>query len=367
MEVRTPGWRWSVVLALVAVLVSLPSVIAVLPTDDIEIEAADLLERVRGSDDVAWSGYGEARGDLVLPDVRELADLPELISGTTRLRAWWRDRDDFRVDALSLVGERDVVAEPLGTWTWESADRAATLVVGDVDVRLPRGADLLAPALGARLARSDAVTVERLPVRRVAGVDAAGLRLTPTEQATTTVDRVELWAEPRTGLPLRVELYARDVAGAALTSVLLDLELSAPAAELTAFSPPHDTRVDVVQAPDLAAAADRFAPFRLPPSLVGLPRRERVGDIGEGVGTYGEGFTAMTVVPLEGRTADGLLRSLQQPGDRDDEAVFETALLQGLVARDGERAYLLVGTVPQDLLRRALSRLRAVPPPRREQ
>ena len=133
------------------------------------MSASTLLERVRVSDQVAWSGYGEARGDLVLPDLSAFEDLPDLISGTTRLRAWWRGPADYRVDALGLTGEADLVVSGGRTWTWESEERRATLSTGDVDVRLPRAADLVAPALGARLSRSTDVQVEARPARRVGG------------------------------------------------------------------------------------------------------------------------------------------------------------------------------------------------------
>jgi hypothetical protein len=365
VRVLRPGWRWAVVGGLTTVLAVLPAAVQALPVDDVDVDAATLLARVQGSDDVAWSGYGEARGDLVLPDVDELGDLPDLISGTTRLRAWWRGAETYRVDALSLVGETDVAVDGPRTWLWESADEAAVFVRGDLEVRLPRGADLLAPVLGARLARSDDVVAERLPARRVAGVDAAGLRLRPGQPGTTTVERVDLWAEPDTGLALRVEVHARGVEGAALTSLLLDLDQRMPPRERTSFLPPPGADVQVVEAPDLATLAARFAPFELPDAVAGLARRDRITDLAEGVGTYGDGFTALTVVPLEGRTAGGLLDGLRQEGDAENEATFSTALLQGLVARDGDRAYLLVGTVPESVLRQALAELRDSPPPLR--
>lgn len=353
---------------MLALLAALPSAVGRLPSSAPDVDPAALLERVRASDDVGYTGYGEARGDLVLPDVDALGDLPDLISGTTRLRAAWRGPADFRVDMLTLVGERDVVTDPRGTWTWDSADRLATLVEGELDVRLPRGADLLAPALGARLARSEGLIASALPSRRVAGRAAAGLRLQPESPGSTTIARVDLWAEPGTGLPLRVELHGLGEgvadAPAALTSLLLDLELGAPPADRTVFSPPARARVETVQAPDLAAASDRFAPFALPATLAGLPRRARVDDLGAGVATYGDGLSALTLVPLDGATSNRLLEQLpREPGTGDAE--ISTALLQGLVARRGDRAYLLVGTVPQRLLRSGLAQLAAVPPPLR--
>ncbi len=363
---RRLGWRWALVLGLTAALASLPALVAALPVRSPAVDTEALLERVRDSDRVAFSGYGESRGDLVLPHVHALGDLPEVISGTTRLRAWWLGPERHRIDALSLVGENDVAVNGRETWTWNSADRTATVLRGDLDVRLPRGPDLLAPALGARLSRTANVVAGQLPARRVAGIDAAGLRLRPAEPKTTTVERVDLWADPRTGLVLRVELHARGVAGAALTSSLLDVDLSAPDPARTTFEPPAGASVTVVDAPDLAAAADRFAPYRLPQRLAGLPRRDDVGNLAQGVATYGDGFTSFTVVPLRGRTAWSLLDALpREPGTH--EARVSTALLQGRVVRDHDpdRAYLLAGTVPQNVLQRALDELRASPPPRR--
>ena len=111
-----------------AALAIAPALVSALPVGDAGLDAATLLDRVRASDRVVWSGYGEARGDLVLPDVGQLGDLPELISGTTRLRAWWRGLAEHRVDALTLVGETGVVVRGDSTWTWVSADNAATQV-----------------------------------------------------------------------------------------------------------------------------------------------------------------------------------------------------------------------------------------------
>ena len=361
---RGPGWRWGVVAALVAVLAAAPTVAQARPSSGPDVDAGTLLARVRTSDAVGWSGYGETRGDLVLPDVRQLGDLPELISGTTRMRAWWRSPTDYRVDQLTLVGERDVIVTAGQTWTWDSAARSATLISGDVGVRLPRAADLVAPALGARLSRCDAVDAQRLPARRGAGVDALGLRLRPRDPSTTTVGSIDLWAEPSAGLVLRVEVRARGRSSPALTSLLLDLDRARPAAERTAFAPPIDARLDAVDAPDIAAAGNRFAPFVLPQVLAGLPRRVRVTGVGDGVATYGEGLTVLTVVPLERGTAQSLLRSLLPEGSRQRTAGFSSELLEGLVARERGRAYLLVGTVPTSLLQRGLDELRASPPPR---
>ena len=357
-------WRWAVVGALVVSLAAAPTLAGALPVRGTGLSAAQLLERVRASDGVAWSCYGTSYGTLVVPDVRELSDLPGLVGETTRARAWWRGPDDWRVDALSAVGETDTTRDPDGGWTWESADRRAVRIVGELDVRLPTAADLLAPVLGHRLAGTEDLALSRLPARRVAGRSADGLRLAPRDAAATTVRSVDLWVEPATGLPLRVEVRTA-AAAPSLVATLLDLDLSAPPASRTDFPRPRQADVVVGEAPDIAAAADRFAPYRLPGELVGLPRRARSAlSTGGGVGTYGDGFTALALVPIPRDLAQRVIDRVDTADD-DLTAAISTPLVNAVVGR-GERgrAYLLVGTVPQQQLLSALAQLRAVPPPR---
>ncbi len=361
--------RWTTVVGLVGALVGLPTLVGALPVavpaQASALTAGQLLARVRASDGVGWSGYGESRGSLVLPDVRELAELPGLLGGRTRARAWWRGPQDWRVDALSLVGETDTTRDADGGWTWDSADRRALRIVGDLDVRLPTAADLLAPTLGHRLAGTAQVTASLLPGRRVAGRSTVGLRLVPQQPAETTVTAVELWAEPATGLPLAVEVHARGVTEPVVSAVLLDLDLRPPPPQRTLFTRPVGATVTVGEAPDVAALVDRFAPYTLPDALARLPRRDRSPlAAGGGVGTYGDGFTALALLPLPRDLAQRIVDRVDNADD-DGVARISTPLVNALVAVTGRRrAYLLVGTVPASRLTEALVQLRADPPPR---
>ncbi len=359
------SWRWAVLALGVSLLVLLPTLASALPVRTTTLSAQELLRRVRASGAVGWSGYGESRGALVLPDVRELSDLPSLVGGTTRARAWWRGTRDWRVDALSLVGETDTTRDPDGGWTWQSADRRAVRVVGELDVRLPTAADLLAPALGRRLAGTPDVDASRLPGRRVAGRSTDGLRLVPRDPASTTVRSVDLWADPVNGLPLRVEVNAEGADEPQLVALLLDLDLHRPPAERTRFSRPVGAAVTVGEAPDIAALADRFAPYLLPDELAGLPRRSRSAlSTGGGVGTYGDGFTVLALVPVPGNLARRVIERVD-PQDDDRTGAVSTPLVNALIGEGRRgRAYVLVGTVPQARLVLALAQLRAAPPPR---
>ncbi|MCU1691593.1 MAG: Sigma regulatory protein MucB/RseB, partial [Frankiales bacterium] len=133
------------VAGVVAVLAALPSLAGLLPAS--ASAPPDLLRRVQQSQTTGWSGLGESTGALALPDVRELSGLPELLGATTRTRVWWRGPTAYRVDVVRPTGETDVVVDPAGSWTWDSADARAVRLQGQPPVRLPQAPDLVAPVL----------------------------------------------------------------------------------------------------------------------------------------------------------------------------------------------------------------------------
>src|SRR6266511_2917190 len=163
-------WRWLVLLGAVALLAAVPAVVSALPVSAPSLSAAELLAKVRGSTATPYQGYAESRASLGLPDLPVVGRQTALLGAITRIRAWVASPTLWRVDELTAIGERE-----LG----RRLAAAAT----------PGEARLLAP-------------------RRVAGVDALGLRITP-RSTSTTVGRVDLWADPSSGLPVRVELTAR--------------------------------------------------------------------------------------------------------------------------------------------------------------
>jgi hypothetical protein len=196
-------------------------------------------------------------------------------------RAWWRGPQQCRVDALTLVGRGGHHARRAGRL--DLAQRRPPGAAGARQARraVPDAADLLAPTLGRRLAGTQDVELSALPTRRVAGRAAAGVRLVPRDPGRTMVRAVDLWAEPTTGLPLRVEVRAQGEGDPVLTAVLLDLDLGAPSESRTAFRPPQGAAVSVEDAPDVAALAERFAPYALPDVVAGLRRGDRSAFSGE--------------------------------------------------------------------------------------
>jgi hypothetical protein len=357
------SWRrWGAVAAGVVALLALPPAIGALPAGDRPVSAAALLAAVQASGGAGYAGYAEAAGGLRLPLTAQFTALTGLFGGHTRLRVWWRGERDWRVDAVEATGETDVHRTASGTWTWEYERNRATL--GDEPpVRQPRAADLDPAQLGRRLlSEAEPDEVGRLPVRRVAGVNAPGLRLRPDDPR-TTITRVDVWPDPGTGLPLRVEVYGAGQGVPALQAAFLDFRPGTPDPGTTAFEPPPDARLFVDQTGDLAARIDQFAPARPPGELAGYSLRRRVEGLGA-VGTYGRGVTVLAAVPLLDRISRPLREALKDtPGIKDlDSGLLFTvgplSLLLSNVEMNG-RAWLVTGTVTAETLQRAANELTA--------
>jgi hypothetical protein len=351
-------WRWWVVLLVVAGLVALPLLAARLPVSSPAVSPTALLAAVRASGSVGWSGYGESRGRLGLPDVSQLGDVTSLLGTTTRHRVWWRGPQDNRVDALALTGEIDRAEDPYGSWRFNSEKAFALRSDGQVPVHLPEAGDLVAPVLGRRLAGTKDVHLTPLGARRIAGRTTVGLRLVPARPQTTTVASADLWIEPRSGLALRVDLRAGANTAPVLTSLLLDLDEHRPGVLSTQFTAGRDVTVSSGTA-DLAARVAELAPYVLPRAIAGLVRSDAVSSAegAAGVASYGAGFGQLLVLPLP-RGSD-LARSFGDLGDQ-----FTTPLLNALLVEQGRRRFLVAGTVPLTVLLDVRTALLADPPER---
>jgi len=256
------------------------------------------------------------------------------------------------------VGERDLYADGARTALWDSGERRVTFTSGVPPVRFARPADLLPPELGRRVAAAaGAGEVTRLGARRVAGVQAIGLRVTP-RSAGTTLARADLWADPGSGLPVRVELTARGQREPIVTSTFLDLALGAPDPDHVRFVAPDDADVDVDDVPDLARAIDRLSPFVLPDQLAGRDRRTEVASAAS---TYGRGFELVAALAfparISPRTRAFLERVPSRAGPWGEASLISTPLLNGMIFERQGVAYALAGTVTQPVLEQAAADL----------
>jgi hypothetical protein len=319
---------------------------------------------------VGYSGLAESRGNLGLPSLPRLGALDDLLSGTIRARVWYAGPDSYRVDRLTPIGEEDTVRDPSGSWAWSAERRTAQRVEGQPALRLPEPYDLLPPELARRLAApATAAELHPLPARRIAGRSVAGLRIVPA--GTTTLGRVDIWADPRTGVALRVDVTGRGSSSPTVSSRFLDVRLGKPTTAVRPFEPPVDAQIDIDATPDLVATIDRFSPYQMPVRVADLRRSARVRGLQGGAATYGEGYAIVAVLPLQDRLAFSLLDRLalspgqpvQIPGAK--AAALLTRLAGTLLAVGPYQSFLIAGTVPLPTLIQAARDLTRAPLPLR--
>lgn len=353
--------RWSLVLGLIAVLAALPAAVGARPVRAPEVDVTVLRTRMADSAGQPYQGYAQSTGALGLPALPGLTEVTALLSGSTQLRAWYAGRDRWRVDVVGAGTERDVYQHGDRQHVWDYGENQLTEIVGRQPVRLPRGADLTPPELARRLlalAASD--RVQPLPARRIAGIAAAGLRITPAT-AGTTVASVDIWADPGTGLPLQAEVTARGGARPAFVTRFLEVDLSAPSSDV--LTPParrDDMGFTVTATPDVVSALDRWDTGLLPDRLAGQPRRSAV--LGSSaVGVYGAGLGQFVVLAVPRRVGSRAYDAAVRVGRRltlpdGVGALIGTGLLTVAVVEAG-LTYLVAGLVEPAVLEKAAADL----------
>ncbi len=369
MGERRFGRRWLLVGAGAAALVGLGA--ARVPATPLAVDPVGLRARIR-AETPPYVGYAESTGLLGLPQIPQLESVVALLTGTTRIRAFVAAADRWRVDELTADGERGTYRLGPVELLWDFAADQLTEVFGTAAVRLPRASDLLPPDLARRLlAIGAADPVAALPARRVAGRDAAGLRLTPSDPD-TTVGHVDVWADPATALPLRVEVAAR-TGPPLLTTELLEVTDGPPDPAALDLQPPPGAGLVTASATDVAGA---LRVIGAPPPPAVLAGRERVTLPGgpqaqlPGVGVYGRGLSAFALVPTNRDVANRAVDAAAAAGGVSVKvasgraARVATPLVSVAVRTRGRSGALLLGAVAPAVLDRAVAELPTLRRPR---
>jgi hypothetical protein len=355
--------RWTIVAAGTALLCGLPALVAAWPVPAATISAAQLRARILSSTGVPYQGYAESNVDLGLPSLPDLGDVTSLLDGTTDQYAWYRSADEWRADVLTTAGETDTYQSgPYGTYLWTYSGNLLTQILGSEPVRLPRAADLLPPALAQRLLSyaGSTIRVSSLSARRVAGVDAAGLRLSPTG-STSTISAVDVWADPHTGLAVEVEIFGRDSTTPVLVTRFLDVSLTPPAVATVTPDLGAGVRFAGSSLPDVARILHGYGPG-LPTSLGGVAEVAGVPGLPD-LAAYGTGFARFAVVPLPPSTGQSLIEAATSAGvtvqlGSATAVIIQTPLLTVLLTEQpAGPTYLLTGTVTASVLERAARQL----------
>jgi hypothetical protein len=358
--------RWALVAAGVALLCGLPVIASALPVSVPRLTAGQLRARILASAGESYAGYAESNATFGLPPVAGLTGLTSLLNGATKMRVWQAAPDRWRVDVLSDAGERDTYQ--LGgcrSYIWDSGDQLLTEVRGRQTYRLPRPADLVPPALALRLL-SEAGRQARYRVIapvRVAGRSAAGLRVTPTDPA-SAIGRVDIWADPSSGLPLLVEIFGRGPGRPALESQFFQVSSWHPDQRTLTPVRAAGTGFTVTRPRNLAGALSNLGLVALPAELGGRVRQP-VQPGFEEIGVYGGGLSTFVVLGVRGSDGRNLIPDAISAGGTPlsvasgPGVVIGAPLVNAILFRPPGFfvTFLMAGTISTDLLEQAATDL----------
>jgi hypothetical protein len=351
-----PAARWLVVAVVALGVTSAPLVPRVLPVRESSISAAGLAERISGAVDLGWSGEVRSQGFLQVPVTGQtFGGIGRLLGEEAHLRVWWRDHENWRIARIRATGESNLARDGELTVQWNYEENRVNLGLY-APIRLPEDVDVIPAELAARLlagARPDELS--RLPARRVAGRDAVGVRLLPSDER-STISRVDVWAHQSSGLPLRVKVYGEPAGGAPILDTRLErLTLERPALTMTAFQLSSSLDFSQGAALDEVAGADALAPLVTPDVIADLPLRGRPEDFGA-VGVYGRGPMAILAVPLRRSVAEKLRAQLRRSRDvrvEGSTVALEVGPISVRLLEGRGSTFLLTGTVTPETLNAA--------------
>jgi hypothetical protein len=373
-----------VVAAALLVLGGVPALVNARPARSAPVGPAELRDRIMASATRPYQGYAVSTGSAALPALPQLGDVTRLLNGDTQLRVWYASSTRWRADVIDRGAERDLYQLPDRQVIWDFSGDQLTEVRGTPPVRLPRGADLVPPDLARRLlamaghgsgsaSGSPADRLSALAPLRVAGIAAAGLRVTPLD-ARSTLGQVDIWADPRTGLPLQVAVTSRGARTPVLVTRFLEVAFSVPApAVLTPPTVRPGMGLTVTDESDFGDGLALRDPGPLPDRLAGQARSDTAPPGVANVAVYGTGFTQFVVVPTPRRIGfEAMRRATQAAGTAltlpDGDGVLLSTPLLSVLAMDSHRArrnYLVAGLVDGELLRQAGAELSSFRPARR--
>jgi outer membrane lipoprotein-sorting protein len=258
--------------------------------------------------------------------------------GDQRFRVW-HSSDGVRIAQTLPYAERVLVGGPSGLWTWNSD--TAVAVHTPVDPAAVRSAARKLPgslgdpvSLAGRLldAASREADVSMAAPAEVAGRAAYVLRLTPIS-TTTTIGSVEVAVDAATGVPLRVQVFARSMAAPAVNVGFTSVDFGPIDRSMFDFSPPPGTTVRQGSPP--AAPAD------------GTGSGAPAGNAAPEARVFGRGFDLVVAAPVPD---PGTLRSLLP----FDGPLGSAELVE---AKGSGEAWILAGPVGPSALDAAAARL----------
>ena len=256
--------RWAapvVVMAVIGMVAFVPTLSAAATPSLAPVTPQQLLVKVQQANVEALSGTIDLTANLGLPNLSSLSDLTgqgsgfnptDLLSGSHQARIWVDGPDRQRIALPSSLAETDVIHNGTNVWIWQSsgskvehlqraggtgAGGQASSTTGTPTAETPAQ---LADSLLARVDASTAVSVGTPTY--VAKHAVYVLDIAP-RSVDSTIDHVAIAVDSTTGLPLKVSIFAKGQAKAALALGFSSIKFARPAASTFDFTPPPGATV----------------------------------------------------------------------------------------------------------------------------
>jgi outer membrane lipoprotein-sorting protein len=392
--------RWAapvVIVAVIGLMAFVPTISAGAATPTLPVLSAEAVlakaQAAKTSDLPGLSGTIQLSTNLGIPSLSEFSGAVagsggfnpvDLLSGA-HSASFWLSKAGFKATySDSSTTEDDVITNGKDLWTWQSQGTKVTHTVLSGDhastsktpsspkVSSPEASspvqtpDQVAQKLLDSIDPSTAVSVQS-PVYVANHRAAYQLVLTPKAAPTSTVDHVTVAVDATTGLPLRVQIFARGQKAVALDFGFSKLNIRAQNPKLFTFTPPPGATVTTTGSAKSATSSPATPPTGVHPrhrvfkALGAGGHRVRVspalpvGTTNLGKPTViGKGWS--TVYVYHGVSVSGQVdRALSQAATQLPNGggrLFSTALINVLLLNNGNVA---VGAVNLSALQAAAS------------
>ena len=275
---------------------------------------AQLLAQVADSVTPPLTGTVVETTSLGLPSLPGTADptsIASLLTGSHTIRVWYTGPRHFRLAVPESLSETDVIADGTTAWLWESTTNSVTEYTLPAHRQAPMTAPTSAPLTPQQAAQQVLAAVGKTTTVRVdsnvtvAGRPAYQLVLAPKDSR-SLVGQVQIAIDARNGVPLRLQVYARDASSPAFQVGYTAIQFVTPAPADLTFSPPRGAKV----------------------SHENLGSQQASGSSQQGdTSTIGSGWLTVLDLPSAGLTAPSSSGSAPGYGGSGDSAAVLNALL----------------------------------------
>jgi outer membrane lipoprotein-sorting protein len=329
---------------------------------------AELLAQVADSVTPPLTGTVVETTSLGLPSLPGTADptsIAALLTGSHTIRVWYSSSRHFRLAVPEPLSETDVIADGNTAWQWESTANTVTEYTLPAERSAPDMSPTTAPLTPQQAAQQVLAAVGPTTTVRVdsnvtvAGQAAYQLVLAPKDSR-SLIGQVQIAIDAKNGVPLRLQLYARDASSPAFQVGYTAIQFVTPAPADLTFSPPPGATVNHVNLTDQSGSSHKPDDIRVIGSswlsVLDLPSAgltapgasgSAPGNGGSGAGVSGDSAAVLNALlrsatPVSGAWGTGRL--------------LQTSLVSVLITDSGRT---FVGAVQPSVLYAAASRAAA--------